>query len=142
MKRILEYIWQLPQNLCGVVYKSICKGNILYHDLASDLGANIVLKDTRGSVSLGKYVFIYSKDRELQDTIIHELGHVKQSKILGPLYLIVIGIPSILHCWYNDFIDCCRKDGKYHYEHFYTEAWAEKLMEKEKKEVIKFAYMK
>ena len=109
---------------------------------ASDLGANIFLKSSKGSVSLGKYVFIYSEDRELQDTIIHELGHVKQSKILGPLYLIVIGIPSILHCWYNDFIDCCRKDGKYHYEHFYTEAWAEKLMEKEKKEVIRFAYMK
>ena len=133
MKKILEYIWQLPQNLCGLVYKFICKGNRLYHSLASDIGANIFLKNSKGSVSLGKYVFIYSEDRELQDTIIHELGHVKQSKILGPLYLIVIGIPSILHCWYNDFIDCCRKDGKYHYEHFYTEDWAEKLMEKEKK---------
>lgn len=133
MKRVLEYIWQLPQNLCGLIYKIICKGNRIYNDLASDLGASIVLKKTRGSVSLGKYVFIYSEDFHLSETIIHELGHVKQSKILGPLYLIVIGIPSILHCCYNDFIGCCRKDGKYHYEHFYTEAWAEKLMEKEKK---------
>lgn len=142
MKKLLWYLWQLPQNLCGLIYKFICKGKIVYHDLASDNGASIFLKSGRGSVTLGKYVFIYSEDRELQETIIHELGHVKQSKILGPLYLLVIGIPSIVHCWYNDFVDCCWKDGRYHYEHFFTESWAEKLMEKEKKEVIRFAYLK
>lgn len=142
MKKLLWYLWQLPQNLCGLIYKFICKGKRLYHDLASDNGASIFLKSGRGSVTLGKYVFIYSGDKELQETIIHELGHVKQSKILGPLYLLVIGIPSILHCWYNDFVDCCWKDGRYHYEHFFTESWAEKLMEKEKKEVIRFAYLK
>lgn len=32
----------------------------------------------------------------LQTLLVHEYGHTIQSMILGPLYLIVIGIPSTL----------------------------------------------
>jgi len=43
-------------------------------------------------VSLGKYIIVYALvDKE---TIQHEYGHSKQSLYLGPLYLIIIGIPS------------------------------------------------
>lgn len=134
MKEILSWIWQFPQNICGYIYKMVSKENrlaLINHPIANRLGAEVLLKGSRGGVTLGKYVFIHEDDRDLEDTIIHELGHVKQSKILGPLYLLVIGLPSILHCWYNDFVDCCWEDGRYHYEHFYTESWAEKLMEGE-----------
>ena len=48
------------------------------------------------------------------------MNHVKQSKILGPLYLLVIGIPSILHAWLNDYIHCCANHNEGYY-HFYTE---------------------
>lgn len=58
-------------------------------------------------------------------TIKHECGHVKQSKMLGPLYLIVIGVPSILHVWLNDYIGCDEESG---YSHFYTEKCADKLI--------------
>ena len=52
---------------------------------------------------------------------LHELGHHKQSLILGPLYLIVIGIPSLIHAWlWNP------NSGKSYYD-FYTEHWANKL---------------
>lgn len=42
--------------------------------------------------------------------------------MLGPLYLIVIGIPSLLHAAVHDSL-CRNKD----YKHFYTEKWADKL---------------
>ena len=59
----------------------------------------------------------------------HECGHVKQSKILGPLYLLVIGIPSILHAWLNKYIRMLLEEWRaYNYYHFYTEKWANKFM--------------
>ena len=35
--------------------------------------------------------FIYKKK-----TVLHEIGHQKQSKILGWLYLLLVGLPSII----------------------------------------------
>lgn len=45
-------------------------------------------------VSLGNYIFIDSDRILATRTVHHEHGHQLQSKYLGPLYLIVIGIPS------------------------------------------------
>ena len=51
----------------------------------------------------------------------HEWGHTRQSRMLGPLYLIVIGLPSLLWAaWWNPG----RKAG---YFDFYTEKWADRL---------------
>ena len=75
----------------------------------------------QGSVSLGNFVFIskYTKNRDF--TIKHELGHTIQSKYLGPLYLFVIGIPSITWVMLRRMIPELRK--KYSYYDFYTENW-------------------
>lgn len=129
--RILsDWVWQLPQNLLGVLWKNVKKGSIII-DISNDdiksVSAKAFLVKARGAVTLGKYIFISQTYRNQGMIIKHECGHVKQSKILGPLYLIVIGIPSILHAWLNDYIGCCKKhkDGYYH---FYTESWSNKLM--------------
>lgn len=129
---VLKYIWQLPQNLCGLFYLLINKNNRVskvQNDLAKELGASVHLQVARGGVTLGRYIFIWKDETKLVEVIKHECGHVKQSLILGPLYLLVIGIPSILHASLNGAFKCCRKDGKYNYFHFYTENWANKLME-------------
>lgn len=73
---------------------------------------------------VGKYVFINpSSDEKI--IFRHEYGHRIQSKILGPLYYLVIFIPSYLYYLYwskrhddNDW------DGYYK---FYTERWADNL---------------
>ena len=134
IKNIAEWIWQLPQNLCGIAWRRIKKDSIIAevgNSIASSVNAKVYLMKAGGGVTLGKYIFISQTYQDQSKVIKHECGHVKQSKMLGPLYLIIIGIPSLLHCWYNDFVDCCWKDGKYHYEHFYTEKWADKLMEED-----------
>lgn len=120
-KFISDWIWQLPQNLCGLIYKGIIK-----KDIVSCVNMNpkyqVYLKRSNGGVALGKYIFVYQKYTNLSKVIQHETGHVKQSRILGPLYLLVIGIPSLLHAYIHNNI--CKD---LHYYHFYTESWANRL---------------
>lgn len=128
IRNILYWIWQLPQNLLGVLWRNIKKDSIITDISNNDIksvGAKAYLIKAGGTVTLGKYVFISQTYRDQSITIKHECGHVKQSKMLGPLYLIVIGIPSILHAWLNDYIGCDEESG---YSHFYTEKCADKLM--------------
>lgn len=128
IENILYWIWQLPQNLLGVLWRNIKKDSIITDISNNDIksvGAKAYLIKAGGAVTLGKYVFISQTYRDQSITIKHECGHVKQSKMLGPLYLIVIGVPSILHRWLNDYIGCDEENG---YSHFYTEKCADKLM--------------
>ena len=125
---VSDWVWQLPQNLLGVIWKNIKKDSIITpvsNNAIESVGAKAYLIKARGAVTLGKYVFISHTYRDQGTIIKHECGHVKQSKMLGPLYLIVIGVPSILHAWLNDYIGCDEESG---YSHFYTEKCANKLM--------------
>ena len=131
LKEKLLWLWQLPQNLCGLFYKNISKDNRITEVENNDsrsVGAKVYLQKSLGGVTLGKYIFINQDYTDKEFVIKHECGHVKQSKILGPLYLLVIGIPSLFHAWLSKYIECCRKNGEYNYYHFYTEKLANKLM--------------
>jgi hypothetical protein len=122
MKKFILWLWQLPQNICGVVYRKIIKDDIIAQ-VNTDSGYNIYLTETnRGGVTLGEYIFVYQKYTNISGVIQHETGHVKQSRILGPLYLLVIGLPSIVHATLHRVL--CRNNNYYH---FYTEKWANKL---------------
>ena len=90
MKKVLLYIWQLPQNLLGllVILVTRAKKTVApWEWIASSW--------PRFGVSLGNYI-IFGGAGGGVDSYHHEIGHHKQSKILGPLYLIVIGLPSLL----------------------------------------------
>lgn len=84
MKNILLYIWQLPQNLLGLIVRVVTQSQ------KSDEG-NYHWKYYSG-LSLGNYVFV--NEGASLETIKHEKGHQKQSLYLGPVYLLVIGLPS------------------------------------------------
>lgn len=88
-------MWQLPQNLLGLLLMLILQGETR-HRLGSI--RFYYLKTFPGGVTLGEYIFVGTK----QDlTVRHEFGHVMQSRYLGPLYMPVIGLPSLLHAWLN-----------------------------------------
>ena len=122
MKRfaeILLYAWQLPQNLLGLLLVLILRPEESY-----DMDGVRLYYATRmrGGISLGRYIIVRSA---LQDytgnTERHELGHAKQSRMLGWFYLFVIGIPSILWAaWWNE-------GRNRSYYSFYTERWADHL---------------
>lgn len=137
MKAIIDFIsnwiWQLPQNLCGLVYKYISKNNRkerIETEVTKALDVEALVKKSSGSVSLGKYIFLSPSGSKSEFTINHECGHNIQSKKWGPLYLIVFGIPSILHALFNGFFMCCIIEGEYNYYHFYTEKDANDKIEK------------
>lgn len=93
-------------------------------------------------MSLGMFVFVtkepyfydklkdeYSLEELSGRLLVHEYGHTIQSLILGPLYLIVMGIPSTL--WgFLPSLQRKRKEEGLSYFAFFTEKWANYLGEK------------
>lgn len=127
IRNLMLFIWQLPQHIVALIYF----GYLVM--MCKDLGVDSRYKQAvvipcvmRGAVTLGNYVFV-GLNSEYRKTVKHELGHTIQSKILGPLYLIVIGIPSITYCSLRRIFPSLRKKNYYD---FYTEKWANNLSEK------------
>ena len=115
------FLWQLPQNLValGVLLLSKNVRKIDYRHFCFVLTAD--MPRGAGGVSLGNFAFVSPLLVHDTKTIRHEAdGHTVDSLIFGPLYLLVIGLPSVLHLiWYNRK----RPAGK-SYHDFYTERWA------------------
>lgn len=114
---LLKFIWQLPQNIVALIYLLIICRKVKFDERVDDVwifnsGSNL------GSVSLGNFVFLGNYRSDLTQR--HELGHCKQSMYLGPLYLFVIGVPSII--WASYYYKT-----PHSYYSFYTEVWADKL---------------
>ena len=111
------WLWQLPQNLIGLLLVWI-----LSPEASIDFGYAEAFFATRmrGGISLGCYVIIRAGGGN-PSTLLHELGHCRQSRMLGPLYLLVIGLPSLL--WAAAFKP---RPGRSYYD-FYTESWADRL---------------
>ena len=118
MKCLISYLWQLPQHLIALLLRLIYKGN------DSEYNGCIVRRSVylRGGISLGKYIIVNQWFKEID--IKHEYGHSVQSRYLGWLYLIVVGLPSLL--WAIMYGRAIRLSYNGYYK-FYTEKWADKL---------------
>ena len=120
---LLQLTWGLPQTLLGALlflrYRK-CRHRIYK-------GAVWTGWPKRSGVSLG--LFIFSKAPVVEEELWlmrHEYGHTLQSLMLGPLYLLVIGIPSFF--WANlPFIRKAVREGRLKESALYTEAWANRL---------------
>lgn len=121
MMEILKYFWQLPQLIAAFIYYQYLKSKDEILDTCTCQGAIVFIKrKSCGSVTLGSYIFL--SPRATDTTVRHEYGHTRQSLILGPLYLIVIGIPSIIWAATHKLIAPNKP-----YGWFYTESTANKL---------------
>ena len=138
---LIQCTWGILQTLLGfiVFLMNINNKHYFYN------GAIVTVREAPSSVSLGMFVFVTSKpmkdkrienkipDEEIEERLlVHEYGHTIQSLILGPLYLIVMGIPSTL--W--GFLPSCQKkrENGESYFSFFTERFANFLGEKITKE--------
>lgn len=86
MKKVLLWLWQLPQNILGLLV-------ILFTEAKYCNKGCWVTTKSRFGVSLGKYIIFGQVVNEV--SLKHKQGHQKQSLYLGPLYLLLIGLPSI-----------------------------------------------
>lgn len=117
MLDVLLWVWQLPQNIIGLFMLLL----MLPENSISLPGVKVFYsKRMRGGISLGNYIIVRTGN-ENDNTLKHEWGHSRQSRLFGPLYLLVIGIPSLL--WAAFF----NEKSKGSYYDFYTEKWADKL---------------
>ena len=137
---ILYMIWQCTwgflQTLLGLFVFLTHAGNkhYLFH------GAIVTEWEKRSSVSLGLFIFIadrpyrhlektYSAEELSERLLVHEYGHTIQSLLLGPLYLLIVGIPSASWANMSRFQKKRRRE-RISYFTFYTESWANRLGEK------------
>lgn len=127
--KALLLIWELPQNIAGAFY-FIIHGVFAKTFIIDDEDSFEMYSDKqKGGVSLGvfriyKAKYYKSSAYYVKLKRMHEKGHRQQSKILGPLYLIIIGLPSLIWATLHSF---CKPISKIDYYWFYTEKWADKI---------------
>ena len=125
---IIMYLWQLPQNIAGAIL--FCSYSTFTDVIVVDEGTSVsVYTSIKGGLSLGAFSFLQkgyyrNPSKYVEKTILHTKGHRKQSRILGPLYLLAIGLPSVIWEALRTCFKCFRKKDYYS---FFTEKWADKL---------------
>lgn len=115
---VILYIWQLPQNIVGLFVLLFYPGSEVME--IADVKVHY-LDRFPGGISLGNTIMVGTQDRF---TAMHEHGHQIQSMILGPLYLFVIGLPSIIWAGLYGSVIPRTHNGYYR---FFCESWADKL---------------
>ena len=123
---LLQWTWGIVQNVLGAM---ICLFLLLrdphrrrrrYH------GAIVTEWGLRSSMGLGMFIFFghWREPKAYRDAVlVHEYGHTVQSCLLGPLFLPVIGLPSVVWAFTPVFARW-RRQGRYSYYDFYPEKWA------------------
>ena len=129
LKEIGLYLWQLPQNLLGLIFIGWYKILSFFNEgFKTTLKYNYkdsvvrIIPNFPGGISLGRYIFI---NYNIENMKKHEYGHCRQSKRWGPLYLPVPGATSFIHN-----INCRIKQSrgiKYNYYGVWPENEADKL---------------
>lgn len=104
--RILQWTWGFPQTLAGaVLYLALRR-----RPHASYMGARVTEWPFETSLSLGMFLFlsesIGSKYRTFEERLhnerrtsrllVHEYGHSIQSLMMGPIFLLAVGLPSVI----------------------------------------------
>lgn len=133
---VIDWTWGFPQTFIGwILSKTLYRGckrrrtetserfcvSLMEVPLEVYNARRKVLSRCAG-VSLGRYIFLNCFELTKED-IAHECGHSVQSRMTGPLYLLVVGIPSMFG---NILARFNARRARTYYEH-YPEAWADRL---------------
>jgi hypothetical protein len=126
----LLFIWELPQNMLGLLVYAIMKmkRQIVITEQETH---HLFIETPNTGVSLGWFIFWTPAGNRFthltNDCRMHEYGHARQSVMLGPLYLPVVGIPSLARVFYRRWY--CMKYGHSWQNYFsaFPENWADKL---------------
>ena len=129
VRAILFYFWQFTyailQNIAGLVMLAIYKSRGAKSEIFHNAVITYIDKKNFGGVSLGMFIFINKNTTgdKLHDMKIHEYGHTVQSLILGPVWLLVIALPTFILCGLPALVKM-RKEKNVSYYWLYCEGWA------------------
>lgn len=135
---LIQCTWGFFQTFLGLCFfiRYISKPHVFYE------GCIETKWDRFGGVSLGLFIFATNENSEIKEEkfhwvtaklcdeiAVHEYGHAIQSLILGPLYPLIIGIPS---CLWGNLPVYARKRSEHNipYTACFSESWANYLGEK------------
>lgn len=120
--RFLQLSWGLPQSIGGfLLYLRYIKAPHYSYK-----GSIVTNWPKKGGISLGMFTFVEDRKGRQEYVSKHEYGHTIQSLILGPLYLIIVGVPSFI--WANIPYFRNKRERKHiAYNSFIVEKLADKL---------------
>lgn len=120
---LLQCVWGAPQTLTGALLWAVLA--LRRRRWGCYRSAVVVRWGLATSVSLGAFLFVneQAKGETARRLTTHEYGHSLQSLALGPLYLPVVLLPSMLWCGLPAAAAHRRDTGQSYYT-FYTERWA------------------
>jgi hypothetical protein len=130
LETTLQIGWELPQNLLGLALLGAERGLGTLRGMERRHG-RLFVHSRLSAVSLGHFVFWSTGESRWfvldENTRLHEYGHTFQSRWLGPLYLPLVGVPSLLRVLYA--IGYRELTGKRWQDYFdgYPERWADEL---------------
>jgi hypothetical protein len=124
------FVWELPQIVLGLLVWVVMKYKKRIVTIEPER-YRIFVETPDTGVSLGWFVYWTPAGNRFthltNDCRMHEYGHAKQSTLLGPLYLVVVGIPSLMRVLYRKWY--YKKYG-IKWENYYKgfpENWADRL---------------
>lgn len=119
---LLDFIWELPQNILGLIIK-LFTFKYGSREVETYKQGSCIIQNwgLTSGISLGWFQF--TNKNASKDMASHEVGHSIQSLYLGIFYLLIIGLPSII--WAGLIYPYVRY--KYSYYDFYPEKWANKI---------------
>ncbi len=127
---IIQLTWGIIQNALGILILIILtiinprRKHSYYH------GALVTHWKFSFSCGCGMFIFYgHENADDASEVLVHEYGHTLQSVVLGPLFMFVIAIPSMVWA----FTPCfgrMRKEKNIPYVSFYPESWANAWGEK------------
>lgn len=124
-------LWEAPQTTLGAMNLALQLARENVAGIERQRGRIFVELRGVGAVSLGHFVFWGTVDsafvRVNPQNKDHEYGHALQSRLLGPAYLLVVGVPSVLRVVYaNAQWVATKKPWDAYYDGF-PESWADRL---------------
>jgi len=136
---VFQCIWGSPQTILGLAVFLLhsSRPHFFYH------GSVVTIWKSKSSLSLGLFVFVsddpfcyypscrerYGEEAFSRMLLVHEYGHTVQSLILGPAYLLAVGLPSMVWSFCPAFAKK-RERKKISYFSVYPERWANRLGER------------
>ena len=121
----VQWTWALPVNLVGWIAYIICTKILGYRWQHFGYAKIVYVPWKGGGLSMGLFIFIKDNAKSKEWTYncrIHEYGHTWQALLLGPLYYIVVALPSVI--WCNCFAGY-RQKNNVPYSKLYCEGWAD-----------------
>lgn len=123
-------LWEAPQSLLGLAMLATEAARKRVVDIEVEDG-RLLVESIGTGISLGHVVFWCRENNRWHDLDLrnraHELGHTKQSRMLGWLYLPMIGLPSISRAAYAlVYREVTGRQWTRYYEG-YPEKWADRL---------------